>query len=424
MDGVNCMWPIKSTSISFTLVLGTPVALPPLGIDMSLPGLPAIALGLHTSVTLAGATLSLFLVGYATGPVLFAPLSDALGRRPVLFLGLTLFGGAGFLCSIAPSIEWLLLGRFAQGMGAGIGAALPLAIVRDLFDGLTARERLSHITIVFSLGPLLAPALGSIVMPVAGWRGIFFVTGVIGVLLLFLVALVLAESLPRERRRNLDPADLAADYRQALSHPVTVGFALVNAFSYACMFAFISGSPLVLITGRGLSPPAFSAIFAWALFGLISGAFVGGRLARHGIASSRVLLIGVVVGAGSTVTLLVLSLMGWDTLMAMMPFFPLSAAAYGLTGPNAVHEALVPVQPIAGLASGVLRSIQIVTGAVACALVPVFYRPRSSVGMTAVMAACALSAFLVYLLYVRRASVTFASAVAAVPPSCPAERGS
>ncbi len=414
------MWPIKSTSTAFTLVLGTLVALPPFGIDMSLPGLPAIALSLHTSVTLAGATLSLFLVGYATGPVLFAPLSDGLGRRPVLLLGVTLFGGAGFLCSIAPSIEWLLLGRFVQGMGAGIGAALPLAIVRDLFDGATARTRFSHITIVFSLGPLLAPALGSLVLPVAGWRGIYLVTGMIGVLLLFLVALFLAESLPRERRRNLDAAELAADYRETLSHGVTVGFALVNAFSYACMFAFISGSPLVLITGRGLSPAAFSAVFAWALFGLIGGAFVGGRLARRGVPSSRVLLIGVVVGAASTVTLLWLSLMHWDTLMVMMPFFPLSAAAYGLTGPNAVHEALVPVQPIAGLASGVLRSIQIVTGAVASALVPIFYSSHSSVGMTGVMAACGLSAFLVYLLYVRRASVTFAGAVAGVPPPRPA----
>jgi MFS transporter, DHA1 family, multidrug resistance protein len=418
------MWPVKSTSITFTLVLGTFVALPPLGIDMSLPGLPAIAVSLHTSVTLAGATLSLFLVGYATGPVLFAPLSDGLGRRPVLLLGVTLFGGAGFLCSIAPSIEWLLLGRFAQGMGAGIGAALPLAIVRDLFDGAAARERLSHITIVFSLGPLLAPALGSIVIPVAGWRGIYFVNGLIGVLLLLLVVLVLAESLPRERRRNLDPGELAADYRQTLSHGVTVGYSLVNAFSYACMFAFISGSPLVLITGRGLSPAAFSAVFAWALFGLISGAFIGGRLARHGIPSSRVLLIGVAVGGSSTVTLLGLSLMRWDALMVMMPFLPLSAAAYGLTGPTAVHEALVPVQPIAGLAAGVLRSIQIVTGAVACALVPVFYSPHSSAGMTAVMAACALSAFLVYMLYARRASATFASAVPAVQPSRPAESGS
>ncbi len=414
------MWPIKSTSTTFALVLGALVALPPFGIDMSLPGLPAIALSLHTSVTLAGATLSLFLVGYATGPVLFAPLSDGLGRRPVLLLGVALFGGAGFLCSIAPSIGWLLLGRFVQGVGAGIGAALPLAIVRDLFDGATARARLSHITIVFSLGPLLAPALGSIVLPVAGWRGIFLVTGMIGVVLLFLVALLLAESLPRERRRSLHPAELAADYRETLSHGVTVGFALVNAFSYACMFAFIAGSPLVLITGRGLSPVAFSAVFAWALVGLMGGAFVGGRLAKHGVPSSRVLLIGIVVGAGSTVALLWLSLMRWDALILMMPFFPLSAAAYGLTGPNAVHEALVPVQPIAGLAAGVLRSIQIVTGAVASALVPVFYSPHSSVGMTAVMAACALSAFLVYLLYVRRASVTIAGAVAVVPPPRPA----
>ncbi|HUB45587.1 MAG TPA: multidrug effflux MFS transporter [Acetobacteraceae bacterium] len=412
--------PIKRTSIAFTLILGALSALPPLGIDMSLPGLPAIAHSLHTSAAAAGTTLSIFLLGYAAGPLVFGPLSDRLGRRPVLLGGIALFAGAGFICCPAPSIGWVLLARFAQGIGAGIGAALPLAIVRDLFEGAAARTRLSQVTLVFSLGPLLAPTLGGAVMLLDGWRAIFFVIGAVGALLLLVSALGVAESLPHERRRSLDPRQLLMTYRHVFGHGTTVGFSLVNALSYACMFAFISGSPLVLIQGHGLSVTAFSAVFACAVCGLICAALIGGRLARHGVPSSRVLLFGLLLGAGATAALLILSLTGRDSVLAMMPLFLLSDAAYGLVGPNAVHEALVPMQPIAGLASAALRGLQIATGAAVSALVPFFYDPRSSLAMTGVMAACALGALLIYVLGLRRAAVAAGTVVAtAYPPPRP-----
>jgi MFS transporter, DHA1 family, multidrug resistance protein len=415
---------IKRTSIVLVLILGALTALPPLGIDMILPGLPAIAQSLHTSTEAAGATLGIFLLGYATGPLVFGPVSDRWGRRPVLLGGIALFAVAGFLCCLAPSIDWVLLGRLVQGIGAGIGAALPLAIVRDLFEGATARTRLAQVTLVFSLGPLVAPPLGGVVMLLGGWRAIFFVIGAVGALLLLVSGLGLAESLPPERRRSLDPRQLLMTYRQVFGHSITVGFSLVNALSYACMFAFISGSPLVLIRGHGLGVIAFSAVFAFAVCGLIGGAFIGGRLARHGIPSSRVLLIGLSLGAGATVALLVLSLTGRDTVLTMMPLFLLSDASYGLVGPNAVHEALAPMQQVAGLASAALRGMQIATGAMVSALVPLFYATDSSLAMTGVMAACALGALLIYVLRLRPATVTTASPVPAVPPRRSAEMSS
>ncbi len=397
--------PIARTSFAFTLMLGALATLPPLGIDMSLPALPGLAASLDTSASAAGATLSTFLLGFALAPLLFGPLADRFGRRPVLLGGVAVFAAAGYLCASAPSIAWVLVGRLAQGMGAGVGAAMPLAIIRDLFHGTTARIRLSLVTVVLSVAPLLAPSIGSAVLPFAGWRGIYLALGVAGTAILLVAAFGFAESLEPSRRQSLHPSRLLARYRRVLTHRTTLGFSLVNALSFACMFAFISGSPLVLIDGRGFSAVAFSAVFACAGCGTICGAYLNGRLARRGVASSHVLMLGLLLGAVATVALLVLSLSGRDGIATLLPLLVASNAAYGLVGPNAAHEALQPMPEAAGTAAAVLRCIQMLAGAGASALVPLLYGGHSSAPMAGVMAACAVSAMLIYTLGLHRTTV-------------------
>jgi DHA1 family bicyclomycin/chloramphenicol resistance-like MFS transporter len=395
--------PIPRGSIAFTLMLGALAALPPLGIDMSLPALPSIASGLGTSAAAAGATLSIFLLGFAAAPLLFGPLSDHFGRRPVLLAGVAVFAAAGLFCWQTPSIGWLLGGRLIQGMGAGVGAAMPLAIIRDLFNDSAARTRLSTVTVVLSVAPLIAPSLGSIVIPFAGWRGVFLILGATSTLLCLLVGFGFAESLDTGRRQSLQPMQLLARYRRVLGHRESLGFSLINALSFACMFAFISGSPLVLIGGRGFSAVAFSAVFACAGFGTICGAFLNGRLARFGIPSSRILAWGLSLGSVSTLVLLALSLTGHDGVGVLLPLLMVSNATYGLVGPNATHEALQPMPEAAGIASAVLRCIQMVAGAGASALVPALYNGHSSAAMTGVMAGCSVAATLVFIVGTGRA---------------------
>jgi DHA1 family bicyclomycin/chloramphenicol resistance-like MFS transporter len=397
--------PIARTSFAFTLMLGALATLPPFGIDMSLPALPGLTADLRTSASAAGATLSTFLLGFALAPLLFGPLADRFGRRPLLLCGVAVFAAAGYLCALAPSIAWVLVGRLAQGMGAGVGAAMPLAIVRDLFHGTAARIRLSYVTVVLSVAPLLAPSIGSAVLPFAGWRGIYLTLGLAGTAISLVAALGFAESLDPSHRQSLHPSRLLARYRSVLTHRATLGFSLVNALSFACMFAFISGSPLVLIDGRGFSAAAFSAVFACAGCGTICGAFINGRLARRGIASSRVLILGLLLGTVATVALLVLSLSGRDGTAALLPLLVASNAAYGLVGPNATHEALQPMPEAAGTAAAVLRCIQMLAGAAASALVPLLYDGHASTPMTGVMAACAVSAMLIYALGLHRTAM-------------------
>jgi DHA1 family bicyclomycin/chloramphenicol resistance-like MFS transporter len=394
--------PIARGSIAFTLMLGALAALPPLGIDMSLPALPVLSAALHTSTASAGATLSIFLLGFAAAPLLFGPLSDRYGRRPVLLGGVAVYAAAGLLCAVAPSINWLLAGRLAQGMGAGVGTAMPLAIIRDLFEGHAARTRLSYVTVILSVAPLIAPALGSTVLPFTGWRGIYLTLAVASAAILLLATFGFAESKPTASRQSLNPVQLLARYRWVLGNRTTIGFSLVNALSFACMFAFISGAPLVLIGGRGFSAAAFSAVFACAGFGTISGAFLNGWLAKRGVASSRILPWSLLLGACSTTTLMLLSITGHDGVALLLPLLMASNATYGMVGPNATHEALQPMPQAAGVASAVLRSIQMVAGASASALVPLFYNGHSSIAMTAVMVGCAVSALLVYTIGARR----------------------
>ena len=406
--------PIPRGSLAFTLMLGALAALPPLGIDMSLPALPSIASGLGTSAAAAGATLSIFLLGFALAPLLFGPLSDRFGRRPVLLAGVAVFAASGLLCAKAPSIHWLLTGRLIQGMGAGVGAAMPLAIIRDLFTSSAARARLSYVTVVLSVAPLIAPSLGSAVIPFDGWRGVYLILGAASAILLCLALFGFAESLDTERRQSLQPMQLLARYRRVLGHRASLGFALINALSFACMFAFISGSPLVLIGGRDFSPAAFSAVFACAGCGTIGGAFLNGQLAKRGVSSSRILAWGLSLGSVSTLALVALSLTGHDGITALVPLLMISNASYGLVGPNATHEALQPMPEASGIASAVLRCMQMLAGAVASALVPALYRGHSSLPMTGVMAACALSALLVYLLGLRHSdAIDVAAAIGA-----------
>jgi DHA1 family bicyclomycin/chloramphenicol resistance-like MFS transporter len=397
--------PIPRSSIGFTLMLGALAALPPLGIDMSLPALPSIASALDTSPVAAGATLSIFLLGFAAAPLLFGPLSDRFGRRPVLLTGVAVFAVAGLFCWQTSSIGWLLTGRLIQGMGAGVGAAMPLAIIRDLFTDSAARARLSTVTVVLSVAPLIAPSLGSIVILFAGWRGVFLMLGATSTLLCLLVLFGVAESMPPGRRQSLQPMHLLARYRRVLSHRTTLGFSLVNALSFACMFAFISGSPLVLIGGRGFSAAAFSAVFACAGCGTIGGAFLNGQLARRRVPSSRILAWGLSLGSVSTFALVTLSLTGHDSMVALLPLLVASNAAYGLVGPNATHEALQPMPDAAGITSAVLRCMQMMAAAGASALVPALYHGHSSTPMTGVMAACAASALLVFVIGLRRVEV-------------------
>ncbi len=392
------MLAIKRESFLFTVFLGAVCAVPPLSIDMGLPGIPAIEASFADAAGRGPLTLSLFLVGFAISPLICGPLADRFGRRLTLMVGLAVFILAASACALAPSFPILLSFRMVQGLAAGACAVTPFAIVRDVFEGPVARNRLSQVSAVLGIAPMVAPVLGGWVMVVADWRAIYATQAACGAILLVVTFFCLAETLPITRRRSISPVQLIYSYRSVLSDRAFRGFAMVYALGFACLFAYISGSPSVLMGGLGLSGQAFSLLFAATSCGVLIGSIASAKLSSRHFASHRMMAIGLSLMSLSAVAALGLAVLGDVHTYTLMPLIWVVVFCFGLTGPTANHEAMHNLPHVAGAASGMLRCGQMVTGAIASALIALF-EPygHPALVMTVIMTVAVLAAGAVYL---------------------------
>jgi DHA1 family bicyclomycin/chloramphenicol resistance-like MFS transporter len=393
---------IAKRSLGFTLYLGGLGALPPLSIDMGLPALNSIAIALHSSDAAAALTLSLFLAGFAIAPIAGGPLSDRFGRRPLLLAGSALFALSGLGCTFAPTIEVLLLSRVLQGFGAGTATVLAMALVRDLFEADEARAKLSYVSILRSIGPMIAPTIGAWLLLFFDWRYIYGTLCIGGIILFIVTYFGIAESAPPDRI-PLTVAALKDSYKMVLSHPVSFGYALLNALVFGSMFAYVSNSPLLIIGVFGLSHQQFGYLFAGTASGIMLGAFVNGRLSDRKVPHSVPLKIGLTVAVLATAINLAVTTCGAASALTLLPGLIAFTFSAGMIGPNASHGCLHPMPKIAGVAAAVLTFSQMVVGSLSSALVAYLYDERSAFAMTTVMLASSVCAALLYLLVVRPA---------------------
>jgi DHA1 family bicyclomycin/chloramphenicol resistance-like MFS transporter len=391
---------LSSTGSIFAIFLGMLAALPPLSIDMALPALVSITSALHTTPDMAGLTLSLFMLGFGVSPIVYGPLADRFGRRPVLLAGLVLFALGGVAATLATSIALLLGARLVQGAGAGVGMTLAFAIVRDLFEGRAAQSRLALITVVANIAPILAPTLGTGLLVLLGWRGIYGLTAVSGLALMALVGLSFNETLTVRAEKKPMLPELLSAYRQIVTHREVVSHLLVNGLGFGWMFAYVAGSPLVLIDAKHVAPIAYAMLFACTGAGIVAGATLNGLLAKRGVTSESVLLLAILLAVFATLALVGITALGWTPLPVLMPLLVLATASFGLAAPSASHGALGPIPELAGIAGGLLTSVQMLFGAVASWAVAFFFPEHGALAMTGTMAAMAVIALLVYLLYV------------------------
>ncbi len=384
-----------SRPLGLILIIGALSAFGPLSIDMYLPGLPALTGDLGGAAWQVQLTLSACLLGLAGGQVVAGPLSDSLGRRRPLLVGLLAYALASALCALAPSVPALIGLRLLQGLAGAAGIVIARAIVRDRYRGADVARFFAMTMMISGLAPILAPVLGGLLLKVTSWRGIFLVLAVIGLALLAAAALGLDKSLPVERRRAGGLRATLAAFRMLLADRHFLGYAVASGLAFSAMFAYISGSPFVLQEIYGVSPQGFSLIFAANAVGIVAASQVSGRLVGR-VAPRRLMALGIVgsLGGGLLLTAAVLAGVG---LPGVLPAFFLAVASLGFIGPNATALGLADQpQDVLGSASGLMGVLQFVIGAGVSPLVSAF-GTASALPLGLTMAAMSLSALVVFL---------------------------
>ncbi|MGF1430129.1 multidrug effflux MFS transporter [Kitasatospora sp. LaBMicrA B282] len=359
----------REVGLLLTLVLGSLSALAPLSMDMYLPSLPGITTGLHTSDALVQLTLTACLVGLALGQLVAGPLSDALGRRRPLLIGMACYTLATACCALAGDVRVLIVCRVVQGLSGAAGIVISRAVVRDLFDGLAAARFASTLMLVAGSAPLLAPILGSQLLRFTSWRGVFGVLAAVAAVILVTAAVLVQETLPPARRRRGGLPDTLRTVRSLLADRLFSAYLLTVAFGFGALFAFIAASPYVVQDVYHGSPQRYSLLFAFVEAGLMGMSQVTGRRLLGRFASHRVQLAGTSVMALSGVVLVLLTTTHRGGLTALTAGLFVMAAGLGVASPPSSALALQRAPHAAGTASALLGTVQFLTGAIAPALV-------------------------------------------------------
>jgi len=351
------------------LLLGGLSTFGPLSMDMYLPGLPQLGRDLGASASATQLTLTACLAGLALGQLVAGPLSDRLGRRRPLLAGVALYAVASLLCAFAPSVGVLIVLRLIQGAAGAAGIVISRAVVRDLHSGDAAARLFSSLTLVNGVAPILAPVVGAQLLHVTDWRGIFVVLAALGGALWVAAALGLRESLPLEQRHGGGLGGVGRALHLLARDRAFAGYALCSGFVMGAMFAYIAGSPFVLQEIHGLSPQAYSAVFATNGLGIMAASFASGRLIGR-LRPVRLLEAGVAIAACGAAVLFGAVVLDASVGFVLLGLF-LIVAPVGLVGPNATALALADHPTIAGSASALLGVAQFLIGALAAPLVGV-----------------------------------------------------
>ena len=349
------------------VVLGLLSAVGPFAIDMYIPALPMIVADLHTTTAAAQLTLTVFFVAFGICQLIYGPVSDMVGRKPPLYFGLVCFLAGSIGCALAPSIDVLIAFRVMQGIGASAVMVIPRAVIRDLHTGVEAARLMSMVMLVFSVSPILAPLVGSLLIVPFGWRAVFVAVVVATALCLVMIATTLPETRPAAQRVK-----------------VSAGFAMCS------FFAFIASASFIYMDHFGLTPIQFSLAFAFNAIGFfIASQFSGYLGSRFGL--SRV--VGAAVGCYAVFALILFGVTasGAESFVLLAGLLSPTFAALGLVIPTAMVLALDRHGPIAGMASALGGTLQMVTGGVVIAIVSAFF-DGTALPMAAAIAACAITA--------------------------------
>lgn len=339
----------------YVLILGALTAIGPFTVDLYLPAFPALESDLGVSTALIQLTLTATAVGFGFGQLIVGPWSDRVGRRLPLMLATTTHVTASIAVALAPDIVWISIFRVLQGFGAAAGAVVALAMVRDLFGGFPLVRMLSRLALVTGLAPVLAPVIGSQLLLIVDWRGIFYVLAAYGAVVLLATWLFIVETLPPARRIETGHTTVRDRYRSVFSDRVFVGVAIISGMTFSGLFAYLSASSFLFQQVYGMDPQEFGILFAVNSIGVVVGVQVSARLAKY-VGPQWILSVSTAVLLLSAVAIVVVDLLDLGLIAILLPlWFFLTACGFGF--PMVQVLALVNHPKEAGTAASVLGAL-------------------------------------------------------------------
>jgi DHA1 family bicyclomycin/chloramphenicol resistance-like MFS transporter len=386
--------------VGVVILLSALLAIPPISTDITLPALPSIAGAFGEDAGPIQLVVALFLAGFAIGQLGYGPVSDRFGRRPVLIGGLVLYIAASAGSFGATSLGWLLTGRFIQGLGASAGPVIARAVVRDVYAPARGARVLSLASVGMALAPGVGAIVGGLIVLTWQWRGVFAVLASFGALVLLWSARFFPETNGAPEPIRLSLGALVRGYVAIATDRRFLGYVLPLGAGSVGLFAWLMGSPFVLMTLGGLPAHRFGLAFAGVSLGTIFGALLSARLVvRLGI--DRTVKTGLALYLSGAMALVGVLLVGFGHPVGIVVPMALFQVGYGIVMPNTIAGAIAPFPRAAGAAAALAGFVQMATG-VLSGLTLGLLHDGSAVPMTLLVALSAVSAALFFALLAPR----------------------
>lgn len=377
-------------------MLGGLIALGPLTIDMYLPGFSAIAGDLDTTIAMVGLSLTSYFIGISIGQIIYGPLIDRFGRKKPLFIGLLIYAAAAVGCAFSPNIYFLIGIRFILAFGGCVGMVAGRAVVRDLFPANEIAGIFSSLMLVMGIAPILAPTLGGYITTHFGWRFIFIILTFFSIAIIITVHHFLPQSKAPDASVSLKPKNILKDYRRVFLEPSFLIYSLAGSFSFAGIFAHVAGSPFIYMEYFKFSESVYGWIFGLNALGFVICSQIN-RLWLRKRNSREIVFRAMAVQTLAGLFLLIYIILSEPSVAPIFFLIIIYLGSLGFIVPNTSAIALQPFITHAGSASALLGSLQMITGAIASALVSYFHNGTTQ-PMIIVMACTSLIALCFVLL--------------------------
>lgn len=378
------------------------VAVNPVNTDTLAPGVPALRDYFGVSTSEANLVFSVYVFAFGFMQLIYGPIADRYGRRPVLLGALSVYCLATLLLAIAPSFDMVLIGRALQGASASAAPALARAVIRDLYGVEGSRKVMSYVMSAFGIMAIGAPAVGGVLVAWQGWQATFYFCLVYGFVTLCAVIVLLKESRPEDAPKTLSLSSTFAVYLRLSPNPVFALYCVTNTLMYAAMFVWLAGSMLVIVDGYGIRPEIGGLLFACGSGGFMLGAGVAGRLGTR-LGAPKLIILGSLTGIASAALIVVLSLFEVRAGLAVaLPAF-LWMFGHGLHYPQSMAAAVAPFPQTAGAASSLIGFYQTCAGAIAAFVMGILH-DGTALPLGGLMLGLSVFAFLAYAPFYRRVS--------------------